>query len=157
MADTSLDHQHTTFDEQLFFAFSIAARTLCAVAAAYIFFGTTYLPAACGVDALVGGTKAFIIIGVATVVTAYVSTYGTNWTPATDKYEWIDAMFLIVLGIVVAFGVVKNWGAVNTLMEFTAWMFGALIVLGIGFDWIARLVKRRAILRAEAATRTPTT
>ena len=106
-------------------------------------------------EALIGGTKAFIIIGVATVVTAYVSTYGTDWPPVTDKYEWIDAMFLIVLGIVVAFGVVKNWGAMNVLMEFTAWMFGALIVLGIIFDWIARLAKRRAHLRAEAATRTP--
>lgn len=150
MAD-SRDHLHTTFLEQLIFALSIAARTLCALVAAYIFFGTVYLPAVCGVEAIAGGNTAYLVVGVATVVTAYFSIYGTNWTPNVDKYEWIDALFSIMLGIVVAFGVVKNWGSMSPLMNFTAWMFGTLIVLGIFFDWVGRKARHKMLSDAAAS------
>ncbi len=156
MAATSPDHLHTTADEYLIMAFSIAGRVLCMGAAAYIFFGTVYLPQGCDAEAVTVGTNAgYIAIGVLTLFTAYLSTYGTNWTPVVGKYEWTDALFSGMLAVIVIAGVLKNWGAMSSLMTFAASMFGTMVVLGIGFDWIARLVKRRAHLRAEAATRTP--
>ena len=156
------DDKHTTWGEQAMFALSIITRAFCMVAVVNIFYAAVFVPGllGCATPSPTTGSSqvlALIPISVLAVATAYLTAYGSNWTPFSRKYESIDAGVSLILASLLGYGIYRNWWSVDwsEMMTFATWLFGTLVAFSFILDWVARL-KRWSWLRKQAATPGPT-